>query len=126
MNDAIWIVLVIALFALALITIVIRAAAQDEKCRHAERLKSLELGIPLMDAQVARSRALGAIGVWVPAASLASALFATFCVPPSCLLAIVWVLCTLLSAETIRRVVGLLKLDATSAKTPDETPSIKP
>lgn len=47
---------------------------------HVERLRAIELGRPLEDAAVARYKALGAIGVGVPIASLSAAVMGTaFC-----------------------------------------------
>jgi hypothetical protein len=54
-----------------------RDEAQKREKAHAERMRSLEAGFPLPDAQIARYTALGWIGVGVPVAALAAALTAT-------------------------------------------------
>jgi hypothetical protein len=44
---------------------------------HTERMRAIELGLPLEDADVARYQALGAIGVAVPIVSMISAALAS-------------------------------------------------
>jgi hypothetical protein len=67
---------------------------------HIERIRAIELGRPLDDTVIARYRALGAVGVAVPIASLSAAAigscFALLLHEPEWrfgLLAVVWVVC---------------------------------
>src|SRR5204863_339125 len=91
-----------------------RDEAQKREKSHAERMRSLELGLPLPDAQVARSAALGRIGIAVPLATLAAAVTATQLLLPlrdssafAWVLATVWVVCG---------IVGIVALQATIAR----------
>lgn len=66
----------------------------------AERMRAIELGMPLNDAAVARYKALGAIGVAVPIVSLSAAAigsyFALLFKEPEWqfgLIAVIWVVC---------------------------------
>lgn len=62
---------------------IIRHEHRKAAMTHAERQTALERGIPLQDAELARCRALGWIGVIVPVASFSAALGATaLLVPP--------------------------------------------
>jgi hypothetical protein len=54
-----------------------RGKTRRRELEHLERMRALELGRPLEDAEVARYKALGAIGVAVPIASLSAALVGT-------------------------------------------------
>jgi hypothetical protein len=77
-----------------------RDESQKRESVHAERMRSLELGIPLPDAQVAQSTTLCWIGAGVPLGALGAALFATWLLrgqsdsPPGAgSLAAVWISC---------------------------------
>ncbi len=54
-----------------------RGKTQRRHLEHTERMRALELGRPLEDAEVARYKALGAIGVAVPIASMSAAMVGT-------------------------------------------------
>jgi hypothetical protein len=51
---------------------------RDKARRHAERMKRIEMSLPLDDVSITRMRALGMIGVLVPACSLGAATTATW------------------------------------------------
>lgn len=54
-----------------------RGKTERRKLEHLERMKAIEHGLPLNDAEVARARALGAVGVAVPIAALSGGAIAT-------------------------------------------------
>lgn len=71
--------------------------SRERELEHVERMKAIECGYPLSDENSARHKMLGAVGVIVPAASLAAAAWATYLilgredfVAPRWLLAVVW------------------------------------
>jgi hypothetical protein len=74
-----------------------KRGVRRRELEHVERVKAIECGYPLPDEDSARHKMLGAIGVIVPAASLAAAAWATQFVlgrddfvAPRWLLAVVW------------------------------------
>jgi hypothetical protein len=71
-----------AVIFLPLAWLVFRHEALKREMSHAERMRSLEVGIPLPDAQVARFGALRWIGVGVPLAALFAAVAATWFLVP--------------------------------------------
>src|SRR5262245_54282370 len=99
-----------------------RNKAQERKLTHAERLKALEMGQPLPDAEVARARAdahrawasgLAALGV--PTVLAGSAVGATALVfvqasPPThlTLLCVIWGICGLVSLVAVATGLGVL------------------
>ncbi len=50
-----------------------RGKTRRRELEHVERMRAIELGRPLEDAAVARTKALGAIGVAVPVVSISGA-----------------------------------------------------
>jgi hypothetical protein len=103
-----------AIIYLPLMWLAYRDLARKREKSHAERMRSLELGIPLPDAQVARFGALRWIGIGVPLASLSAAVAATWFLVPLResglflgVLGTVWVTCG---------VVCLVALSATLAR----------
>jgi len=54
-----------------------RGKTQRRQLEHAERMRALDRGVPLQDAETARWNALGAIGVAVPVSAFSAAALAT-------------------------------------------------
>jgi hypothetical protein len=83
-----------------------RGRVRRRELEHAERLRALELGRPLEDAETARAEALGAIGVAVGVSSFAAAALATCFILylelelRFLILLIVWPVCALAGAGT--------------------------
>lgn len=83
---------------------------------HAERMRAIELGRPLDDAETARMKALGAVGVATPIASLSAAVVGSLFVYGIeesawrfAALAVVWGVCGLVAVAAVPAVVARLK-----------------
>lgn len=57
-----------------------RGKTQRRRLEHVERLKAIEAGVSLPDAEVARCQALGAVGVAAVISSMSAAIIGTLCV----------------------------------------------
>jgi hypothetical protein len=123
--------LVLSFFAL-LMWWVIRHEQLKADMTHAERQTALERGIPLPDAEVARCRSLGWIGVVVPVASLSMAAGVTALLVPPRLpepsvggLVAVWAVCGAVAANGVVAAVLRLRSRTGAASTvgsPDAAP----
>jgi hypothetical protein len=79
-----------------------RGKTRRREMDHVERMRAIELGRPLDDAEVARSQALGSIAVAVGISSFAAAVLATFVILTLMdaderlrILVVIWPLCAL-------------------------------
>ncbi|MBX9584845.1 MAG: hypothetical protein K2X87_31460 [Gemmataceae bacterium] len=93
-----------------------RGKTRRRELEHAERMRAIELGRPLDDAEVARVKALGAVGVAAPIAAMSAAvvgsLFAYSIGEPVwrfAALAVIWGVCGLVVLAAVPAVVARLK-----------------
>jgi hypothetical protein len=135
MDIAFSLLLLVGLVAFALVALLARTyyvlESRRKEQQHLERMKSLELGLPLPDAEIARAKAesnrssvTGAIGILVPLAAMCGAAGTTalllakehpvsFQLP---LLCTVWGVCGLISVVTV--VLSLIALGTSPRSTP--------
>ena len=106
-----------------------RTKAQERQLAHAERVKALELGQPLPDAEVARARAaaqrawaVGLTALLVPLGLASTAVGATALVfsmsSPQVhvtLLCVIWGICGVVSLTTVTTALGVLAADRPKA-----------
>jgi hypothetical protein len=114
-----------------------RGKAQERQFAHAERLKALEVGQPLPDAEVARARAFsqrmwaaGLTALFVPlglgsAAVGATALVFSMASPHThvTLLCVIWGICGVVSLTAVTTALGVMaagRLSPTDKETPAE------
>jgi hypothetical protein len=105
---------------------------QKAELAHAERRRTLERGIPLPDAEVARCKALGWIGTAVPVASLGTAAGVTALLVPPRLpepsiggLVAVWTACGAAAVAGVVAAIVRLRTDSVriaSGVVPDDEP----
>jgi hypothetical protein len=68
---------VLLVVSFALVVLLLNHRKKRRELSHTERMKALEVGLPLPDAEVARARAVAMIGTLVPLFTLVAAIGAT-------------------------------------------------
>ena len=104
-----------------------RGRSRRRELEHAERMRALELDRPLEDAATARYKALGAVGVAVPIASLSAAVIGScfafvFKDPPMqfATFAVTWASAAAVCVAVLPAVVARLRESPPGADEPDD------